>query len=164
MYPWQNQGSTFLLKFSISPLWHTQVAHGIKLYPPGAPANVVPTDTESPVVAESYDEIVFTDPTESFYNHMQRLSSAPPISNYSQEAHFGQFSDTEDFQALLEAQKFLQEELIVAKERLQLVDTDMQEVDEALREIQERKAGQQRTRPPPSRSAAPAPAAKKTKP
>ena len=39
--------------------------------------------------------------------------------------------------ALLEAQKFLKNELILAKERLLQVDTDMARVDEAIRQQQQ---------------------------
>jgi hypothetical protein len=89
-------------------------------------------------VAEAYDEVVFTDPTESFFAQLQRLSTAPSI-DYSQQAHFTTFSDTEDVHALLEAQKFLQTELVTAKERLGLLDKEMVNVEEALRLVQERR-------------------------
>jgi hypothetical protein len=125
----------------------TQISHAIKLYPPGSLPNMVPTDTETPVVAEYYDEVVFTNPTESFYGQMMRLSSAPTL-QYSQQAHFGKFADNDDFQALLEADKFLKQELTTVKERLLLQDGELAEVDEGLREVQERKASQ------PSRPAA----------
>ena len=45
------------------------MTHGIKLYPPGAAATVAAGSTASttePVVAEDYDEIVFTDPNRAF--------------------------------------------------------------------------------------------------
>jgi hypothetical protein len=51
-----------------------------------------------------------------------QLSSAPKLP-YSQEAHFEQFFDTDDFQTLLEAQKFLKQELVKVKERLLTVAT-----------------------------------------
>jgi predicted RNA-binding Zn ribbon-like protein len=67
-----------------------------------------------------------------------QLSSAPKLP-YSQEAHFEQFFDTDDFQTLLEAQKFLKQELVKVKERLLTVDAELQQVDEGLREVQQRK-------------------------
>jgi YEATS domain-containing protein 4 len=115
-----------------------QVAQGIKLYPPGTPVNAIPTNTEKPVVAETYDEVVFTDPTESFYGQLMQLSSATKL-EYSQQDHFEQFVDNDDLQALLEAQKFLKQELVTVKERLLTVDVELQEVGEGLREVQERK-------------------------
>jgi hypothetical protein len=110
--------------------------HGIKLYPPGAPINITPTDTETPVVAETYDEVVFTDPTESFFHQLRALHDVPTIeAEYSQHEHFGQFSDNDDVKALLEAQKFLQQQLAVAKERLNNVTDDMEKVDQELASI-----------------------------
>jgi hypothetical protein len=115
-----------------------QVAQGIKLYPPGTPVNAIPTNTEKPVVAETYDEVVFTDPTETFYGQLMQLSSATKL-QYSQQDHFEQFVDTDDFQALLEAQKFLKQEMVIVKERLLTVDVELTQVGDGLREVQERK-------------------------
>jgi hypothetical protein len=67
-----------------------------------------------------------------------QLSSATKL-QYTQEDHFEQFVDTDDFQALLEAQKFLKQELVTVKERLLTVDVELQQVGEGLREVQERK-------------------------
>lgn len=132
----------------LTVLWHKKLTHAIKLYPPGAPINVAPTDIETPVVSEVYDEVVFTDPTEVFYGQLQRVGTAPPIM-YSQQAHFREFADTEQFQSLLEAQKFLQDELTKVRDRLHYVDTEMKEVDEEVQKVQEshqqRMAQQQRT-------------------
>jgi hypothetical protein len=110
------------------------VSHGIKLYPPGTPANTIP-ETSAPVVAESYDEVVFTDPTEPFFAQMQRLivNPLPPV-EYSQRDHFGKFSDHDLCTALIEAQKFLQGELGGVKQRLLTIDDEMLQVDNALRE------------------------------
>ena len=114
-----------------------KVSHGIKLYPPGTPSNVAPTDTETPVVAESYDEVVFTDPTESFMEKLQKVSELPAL-QYSQQDHFPTYSDTEDAQALIEADKFLQRELAAIQERLRTVDEELKVTDEAIRQAQER--------------------------
>jgi YEATS domain-containing protein 4 len=110
-----------------------QVTHGIKLYPPGTPANAAPTSTEIPVVAETYDEVVFTDPHESFFQQLQAVREAPSVeTEYSQHKHFTKFSDTDDVHALLEAQKFLHQQLRDAKERLKNVDDDLAEVGDGL--------------------------------
>lgn len=117
-----------------------EVTHGIKLYPPGTPANVVPTNKE-PVLEEHYDEVVFTDPTEGFYRQLMRISSVPSVtSNLEQvQAAFGQFTDEEVFQTLLESQKFLQTDLLAVKERLKLIMSETDEVDEALRQVQDQR-------------------------
>lgn len=80
--------------------------------------------------------MVFTDPTEAFFQQMKKLAALPPV-EYSQREHFGKFSDDACVQALLEAQKFLQSELATTKERLLLVDQDLDQVDEALRQAAE---------------------------
>lgn len=109
--------------------------HFIKLYPPSpsGQATALPTLTEPgvPVVSESYDEIVFTDPTESFFRKLQAVSSAPSI-QYSQQNHFPTYSDADGMQALLAAQEFLQQELRVVKQRYELAQSELQIVDEAL--------------------------------
>lgn len=90
------------------------------------------------MVAESYDEVVFTDPTELFFSQLQRLKSSPSLNSYSQQAHFLTYSDTEDFKSLLEAKKFLEQELATVKEKLRTVDSELQQADEGLRGAQER--------------------------
>jgi YEATS domain-containing protein 4 len=109
--------------------------HFIKLYPPPKSGQdaVVPTLTEPdvPVVSESYDEIVFTDPTESFFRKLQSVSNAPTI-HYSEEKHFPSYSDGESMQALLAAQEFLRHELQSAKQRFELAQADLQAVEEEL--------------------------------
>ena len=89
-------------------------------------------------MAETYDEVVFTDPSQTFFHQLQNLTKAPTI-EYSQQEHFLKYSDTEDMKALLEAEKFLKNELVVAKERLMQIDTDLAQVDDALRQQQEQR-------------------------
>lgn len=130
-----------------------KLTHGIKLYPPGPPGQApVNADPGTPVVAETYDECVFTDPTETFYNQLLRLSNLPEVhlnEDRAQDA-MGVFSDEQDFQALLEAQKFLQSELVAIKERFHLVDREMTQVDEALKDIQDTSRARRATRVPAS--------------
>jgi hypothetical protein len=109
-----------------------KISQPVKLYPPGQPVHI-PQDTETPVVTEIYDEVVFTNPTETFFQQLNSIRSVPTVT-YSQQAHFPKYSDTEDMKALLEAQKFLKNELELAKERFMLVDEELAKVDEALRQ------------------------------
>ena len=106
----------------------------IKLYPPGAPPNTLPKDDNiEPVVAEKYDEAVFTDPNETFYRQLGQIAVAPKI-DFVHWEHVRNinYSDEEDFMALLEASKFLQSELVKVKERYKMVSNDLQVVDQAL--------------------------------
>jgi deoxyribose-phosphate aldolase len=97
--------------------------------------------TKEPIVAESFDEVVFTDPKEFFYQQLIRISSAPKMQSTDPEvqACYKRYSDEDDFQKLLEAQNFLNKELAQVKERLKMVNEDLEQVDRALIEVQETK-------------------------
>ena len=91
---------------------------------------MVPTNTEVPVVSEVYDEIVFTNPKESFFLDVLAISDVPSIEQeYTQFKHFIKFSDTADMQALLEAQKFIQQQLQITKERYVRLNEELEAVD-----------------------------------
>jgi hypothetical protein len=103
------------------------------LYPPNTAPHQAPADPNTPVVAETYDEVVFTDPTEPFYHQLLAVRDAPKKPDlYSHAKHFGTFSDEPDMLVLLEAQKFLQSELPSAKERWTNVSKELDEVEDAL--------------------------------
>jgi hypothetical protein len=116
------------------------LTHGIKLYPPGAPATVAAgstaASTTEPVVAEEYDEVVFTDPNRAFADALHSISSLPTVeSQYAQKDHFLVFSDADDANMLLEAQQFVQDQLASVKQRMLHVDAEMKEVDASLIEL-----------------------------
>lgn len=116
----------------------TVVNHGIKLYPQGS-TNMQPT--KEPVVAEVYDEVVFTDPKESFFQSLMKVAEVPkiPFPDDAVQACVQRYSDEDDFQALLEAQKFLQKELQQVKSRMKMTCEEMDQVDAALKEVLEAK-------------------------
>lgn len=133
--------------------------HAIKLYPPGATPNVLPPTSDDPiepVLSETYDEVVFTDPAESFYRQLMRLSIVPKVEMANQQ-HMTQFSDQEDFSALIEAQRFLQIELSKVKEHFQRVTDELQQVEADLhvaqQETKKTKAPARKSRPTASISA-----------
>lgn len=122
-----------------------KVNHGIRLYPPGAaPNTLLLSDDVAPVVAETYDEVVFTDPNEAFYRQLMRISVIPKVESSQQEHLQNVFSDNEDFLSLMEAQKVLQEELSKAKERFRVVSAELQAVDQELTAAQQQQQQQQR--------------------
>jgi hypothetical protein len=89
-------------------------------------------DDAPPVVAENYDEVVFTDPNETFYRQLMRISVVPKV-ECSQQEHLQKiFNDKGDFLALMEAQKLLQEELGKAKQRFRVISDELQSVDKAV--------------------------------
>ena len=124
-----------------------QITHTIRLYPippdPNAPSTTNTTssagkdDPHAPVVAETYDEVVFTNPTETFFEQLRQVPLAPSV-EYSHAEHLGQFSDAADFLALVEAQKFIAQELDALKERMDVVNGEMEETDIELRDAQEK--------------------------
>jgi hypothetical protein len=97
--------------------------------------------TKEPVVAEVYDEVVFTDPKESFFQSLMKVAEVPkiPFPDDAVQACFQRFSDEDQFQALLEAQKFLRKELQQVKARLKLCSDEMEQVDADLREVHDAK-------------------------
>lgn len=122
-----------------------QLPHGIKLYPavsPNAPSGAPPpvSDTDTPVVSETYDEVVFSDPTEVFYKQLLQVSELPVVHLKEDRVQgaLKPYSDEQQFLALLEAKKFLERELVTVKSRFQLVESESKLVDAAIREVQER--------------------------
>jgi hypothetical protein len=111
--------------------------HEIKLYPPGVTASSLSTSSataKEPVVAETFDEVVFTNPKEIFFQQLQQVAILPPVSElYSQRDYFPRYSDHDTFQALLEAKRYLEKALFNVKNRLLKVDEDMEEVDAAIK-------------------------------
>lgn len=77
----------------------TIVNHTIKLYPQGSPptsgtAKNDSQSTEKPVVAETYDEVVFTDPTESFFRSLTQITAVPRDAAVEEIASFAPTTTT----------------------------------------------------------------------
>jgi YEATS domain-containing protein 4 len=141
----------------------TVVNHTIKLYPPGTPPNFTPSsksaaaqNLDKPVLDEVYDEVVFTNPTEDFYQSLQQIEHLPKIELESAAAdgggdnegvrgggtsssrsqlkkeHVNYYNDEEDFLALIAAQKFLQDELSKVKRRFEIVTEETSAIDRSI--------------------------------
>lgn len=150
--------------------------HMIKLYPPvaenlpGSEMGVDDTKGEDkkkkPVVHEFYDEVVFTDPTVSFYNQLMSSNinsengEVPKVESNEPQVQdtFKPYSDENDFKCLLEAQKFLENELASVKDRILRADCSRTELDAALIEVT---AKAKALSAPPPAAASPAPAKRK---
>merc|ERR1712232_1093027 len=95
-----------------------------------------PPKDNYPVVYESYDEVVFTDPTESFFKKLMKhlTVSMPKVHSHELqvEENFKTYSDEKDFMTLLTAQNFLDSELKTVKERILLAETSKKELDEVI--------------------------------
>ena len=75
----------------------TIVNHTIKLYPQGTPpssgsgkSDLVQQTMEKPVLAETYDEVVFTDPTESFFRSLAQITAVPRDASAEEITSFAQ--------------------------------------------------------------------------
>ncbi|KAL7531773.1 hypothetical protein ACHAXR_004229 [Thalassiosira sp. AJA248-18] len=119
----------------------TILTHGIRLYPNKAPATAADPsaymNTTVPVVAEKYDEVVFTNPKAGFHRSLldrHKTKKLPyPLSNeQSVQEHFRTYGDEEDVKAMLVAKKFLESELRNVKDRLLSVDAELDEVKHSL--------------------------------
>ncbi|KAL7544612.1 hypothetical protein ACHAWF_007989 [Thalassiosira exigua] len=127
----------------------TILTHGIRLYPNKAPATAADPsaymNTTVPVVAEKYDEVVFTNPKAEFHRSLvgARKKKLPyPLSNEPSVAdHFRTYGDEEDVRTMLAAKQFLEGELRGAKDRLARVDKELEavrgELAKAAREAEE---------------------------
>jgi len=121
----------------------TVLLQPIKLYPPGAPPNATPANiSDKPVVHETYDEVVFTDPRESFHRQLMRMSVLPRVQSREPDVQQAvpRYSDEDDWKALAEAQKFLDSELKAVRGRLVQADAELEEIDVALVEVTQVKA------------------------
>jgi YEATS domain-containing protein 4 len=118
----------------------------LKLYPSAASDNKHSSLKDGePVIHETYDEVVFTDPTEIFYKQLilghggGSLNDSYPLTFpkvYFHEASVQErlplYSDEDDVKALLEAQKFLSTELSSVKDRILKAKQAKAELDQAL--------------------------------
>jgi len=115
----------------------TVLTHGIKLYPPGLPSQITAQNVSSqlqsdePVLAERYDEVVFTDPSHHYFQQLQRMQQIPTLTqehSYNSNClpHFrkSNFSDDVLVERLLTAHKFLEEEVRNIKDRILKADEE----------------------------------------
>lgn len=142
-------------------VWHESstekpisIVHGIKLYPPGLPPQIVtaaasnnnaattpalplPAPTNEPVISEFYDEIVFTDPTEVFYQQLKRADVMPKlaVTNTHCAEYWKRPSDDHDVKVLAAAQNFLDQELLAVKERILKAEEDKIQLEEQIRTV-----------------------------
>lgn len=63
------------------------------------------------VVAEFYDEVVFTDPYEEFYNTLMEGQRLLPQKKHEHQEHFSTFSDGDTLQRLAAAREWVHNQL-----------------------------------------------------
>ncbi len=109
--------------------------HQIRLYPPASDPTITiavePQNPKIPVVAELYDEVVFTSPTETFkrllmmYSVSQTDISALVDGAVGMEQHYTKYCDDADLQQLANVQDIINREMDQAKTRLLQVEADL---------------------------------------
>lgn len=95
--------------------------HSIKLYHPSPQP---PLNVKKPVMAEVYDEIVFTDPNEDFYRNLLQYTKARKVPTAMSE-FYTVFDAESDVQQLTFVQDHILKEIDVAKARLLQLDFDI---------------------------------------
>ena len=114
-------------------------------------------------MSEQYDEVVFTDPTESFFQELLEVVNLPPITLKDERAQAAvlSYSDEQTFLQLLEAKRFLFDELNQVKKHFLLVERETNEIDTSIKELQHQlKANRKK---PPLKTAETGSASKKQK-
>ena len=89
------------------------------------------------MVAEKYDEVVFTNPKYEFHKaladgHKKKKLPYPLSKEQSVINHFRTYGDEEDVKTMLSAKQFLEGELKNVKDRLLRVDAELEEVKHSL--------------------------------
>lgn len=87
------------------------------------------------MIAEFYDEVVFTNPTETFFRQLQQMTQQLED---NEDAPLREWNDQDDVNALIEAQKYLQEQVPLLRERLEVVNTELKSVEDELRAAEAR--------------------------
>ncbi|CBJ32065.1 conserved unknown protein [Ectocarpus siliculosus] len=98
------------------------VLHQLRLYHDPATGTTQP---KKAVVAEFYDEVVFTDPYEEFYNTLMQGQKLLPQRKHEHQEHFSTFSDGDTLQRLAAAREWVHNQLRETKDRIRKADMDM---------------------------------------
>ena len=109
-----------------------ELRHFLKLRPDAELAADPSFDqTVSPVVKETYEEVIFNAPHEWFYEKLIRpLDAQLPMHRLC--PFFGKFNDSEEFENLCEMQSFLRSQLMAHVEQLAVLDNDLRAQREVL--------------------------------
>ena len=97
------------------------------------------------MVAEKYDEVVFTNPKADFHQslldgHKKKQQPYPQSNEKSVSDHFRTYGDEDEIQTMLSAKKFLEGELRNVKDRLLRADVELEEVKHDLASMKEMEA------------------------
>ncbi|KAJ8601090.1 hypothetical protein CTAYLR_007828 [Chrysophaeum taylorii] len=80
-----------------------EVSHVVKLYD-----GVSPQLATRPVVSEVYDEVVFTEPYEDFYDALtSKKTATSPKGGHPLGEHFGRFDDAKDVEIMLKVSEYV---------------------------------------------------------
>uniref|UniRef100_A0A7S2WDW5 YEATS domain-containing protein n=1 Tax=Mucochytrium quahogii TaxID=96639 RepID=A0A7S2WDW5_9STRA len=111
------------------------IIHSLKLYPAGGSANNLSL-LKKPVVNESYEEILFVDPEESFKKGLLGYKLAPkgeriPVSPSELRPYFSTFSEVNSMQALVAAQNYVSQEITKTAQEYAAIEDEINRLQKA---------------------------------
>ena len=93
-----------------------EVSHIVKLYD-----GTTPQAANQPVVSEVYDEVVFTDPREPFYQQLMNAKKEP-TEPHPLNGHFSKFEDAAEVETLVKAGEYVAGQLQTVKDSIARLD------------------------------------------
>lgn len=93
-----------------------EIQHLLKLFH----ANETPNSTKRPVVSETYEELVFSEPTEAMYTKIAPVlkSKVPPAPESQLTPHLPLHSDADEFRRIVEAREKVSQMIMREKAKM----------------------------------------------
>ncbi|CAM9197564.1 unnamed protein product [Choristocarpus tenellus] len=104
------------------------ILHQLRLYPDAS----VTLTVKKPVVAESYDEVVFTDPHDDFYDLLMKGQTAMPVKKQVHQEHLTRFSEGDALQRLASAREWVHTKLGETKDKIRKADMEVTKLKSAI--------------------------------
>ena len=107
------------------------VTHAIRLYPAGSTTGQ--NNSMEPVISEVYDEVVFNNVEEKFYERLvggKGDSDTTKLQNELSE-HWPTISDKADIGNIVRAQQFIDKEIAAVQDRILRSDCELSQVEQA---------------------------------
>ncbi|CAM9475285.1 unnamed protein product [Ascophyllum nodosum] len=98
------------------------ILHQLRLYHDAAAGTTQP---KKAVVSEFYDEVVFTDPYEEFYDTLMQGQKLMPQRKHEHQEHFSTFSDGDTLQRLASAREWVHNQLRETKDKIRKADMEI---------------------------------------
>jgi len=111
----------FLVYFTDPSEKHVELYHLLKLYPPDGQMQ----KTKKPVVSETFDVIVFNDPTESFYKKLMENEPPPtPLPIVQPGDQYANFAEQPEIKRITDARAKVKHEIQQLQDRFSRADSE----------------------------------------